>query len=161
MAGIEEALRVEVSEVCRNYDLQVWNEALNQAGFKAFSALKRADSVCYPPAIHAPSFASSKAETTSEVAEFGKDSPTKVLVSSDSPFEEAQQPKIAKKEANTTKGVAPNTIKPLVVPQDLPQEKEVPPKMEIVLVTLPVPAKGDHRGKGPKALHSPNPPRPQ
>ena len=120
VAGIKKALRVEVSEVCRNYYLQVWNEALNQAGFKAFSVLKRAESVCYPPAIHAPSFASSKAETTSEVAELGKDSPAKVLVSSNSPFEEAHQPRVAKKEANTTKGVTPDAIKPLIVPQDLP-----------------------------------------
>ena len=47
----EEALRVEVLEVCRNYCLQEWNEALNQAGVEASSALRRAESVYYPSAI--------------------------------------------------------------------------------------------------------------
>ena len=41
----EEALRVEVWRVCRNYYLQVWNEALNQAGVEAFSALRRVENV--------------------------------------------------------------------------------------------------------------------
>lgn len=39
---IEEALRVEVSEVCKFYCLQVWNEALDQARIEASFALKRA-----------------------------------------------------------------------------------------------------------------------
>jgi len=46
-----------------------------------------------------------------------------------------------------TKGVAPNATKPPAIPQDPFKEKEVPPRMEIVLVTLPVPAKGDLKGK--------------
>ena len=41
----EEALRAEVSGVCRNYCLQVWNETLNQAGVEAFSMLRRVESV--------------------------------------------------------------------------------------------------------------------
>ena len=36
----EEAFRVEVSEVCRFYCLQVWNEALDQAGVEASFALR-------------------------------------------------------------------------------------------------------------------------
>ena len=39
VAEIEEALRAEVSEVCRNYYLRVWNEAFNQAGVEASSTL--------------------------------------------------------------------------------------------------------------------------
>ena len=55
VAETEKALRVraKVSRVCRNYCLQVWNEALNQAGVGAFSALRRAESVYYPPTIRA------------------------------------------------------------------------------------------------------------
>ena len=34
VAETEEALRAEVSEVCRNYCLQLWNEAFNLLGLK-------------------------------------------------------------------------------------------------------------------------------
>ena len=50
VAETEEALRVEVSEVCRYYYLHVWNEALNQAGVEALSAFRRAKILYYPPA---------------------------------------------------------------------------------------------------------------
>ena len=75
VAETEEALRAEVLEVCRNYCLQVWNEALNQARVEASSSLRRAESVYYPPAIHASSSSRSKANTISEEADIGKDSP--------------------------------------------------------------------------------------
>ena len=89
VAETEKALKAKVSKVCRNCYLQVWNEALNQAGVKASSALKRAKSVYYPLAISASSSASSKADTSSEVVELGKSSPAKVPSSSNSPSEEA------------------------------------------------------------------------
>ena len=44
----EEDFKAEVSGVCRTYCLQVWNEALNLARVKAFSALKRVENVYYP-----------------------------------------------------------------------------------------------------------------
>lgn len=49
----EEAFRSEVSGVCRVYCSQVWDEALNQAGVKASSALRRPENIYYPPAIWA------------------------------------------------------------------------------------------------------------
>ena len=50
---IEDALRVEVSGVCRNYCSQVWNEALNQAGVEASFILRKAESVYNPlPSEH-------------------------------------------------------------------------------------------------------------
>ena len=45
VAEIEEALRAEVLEVCRFYCLQVWNEALDQAGVEVSSTLRRAKNV--------------------------------------------------------------------------------------------------------------------
>ena len=48
VAEIEETFRAEVSRVCRNYYLQVWNEALNEARVEASFALMRAESVYYP-----------------------------------------------------------------------------------------------------------------
>lgn len=48
VAKTEKALKAEVSGVCRTYCLQVWNEALNLAKVKAFSALRRVENVYYP-----------------------------------------------------------------------------------------------------------------
>jgi len=66
VAETEKALRVraEVLGVCRNYCLQKWNKALNQAGVEASSALRRAESVYYPPAIRASGSTSSKVVLT-------------------------------------------------------------------------------------------------
>ena len=89
VAETEKTIRVEVSGVCRNYCLQVWNEALNQAKVEASSALRRAESVYYPSAIYAPGLASSKVDTSSEVVELRKGSPAKAPPSSGSLSEEA------------------------------------------------------------------------
>ena len=43
-------------------------------------------------------------------------------------------------------------MKPQTATQDPSIEKEVPKKMEIVLTTLPLPAKVDPASKGPEAL---------
>ena len=79
MAEIEEAFRVKVSEVCRFYCLQVWNEALDQAGVEASSTFKRAENVCYPLAIRASGSLGSKADLVSKKANEGKESPSKAL----------------------------------------------------------------------------------
>ena len=47
----EENLRAQVTGVYRGYCLQVWNEALIQAGVDAFSTLRRVDNVFYPLAL--------------------------------------------------------------------------------------------------------------
>ena len=90
VAETEETPRAEVSKVCRNYYLQVWNEALNHARVKASSTLRRAKSVYYPPTIRAPASTSSKADTPSDVAKLEKDSPDKVAPSSSSPSKKAE-----------------------------------------------------------------------
>ena len=81
----EEVLKAKVLEVCMNYYLQMWNKALNQAKVEASSALRGAESVYYPPTIHASSSSKSKADTVFEEVDIGKDSPAKALFSSDSP----------------------------------------------------------------------------
>ena len=50
----EEALRAEISGVCRTYYLQVWNNVLNLAGVEASLALRRVENVYYPPVICTP-----------------------------------------------------------------------------------------------------------
>ena len=94
----------------------MWKETLNQAKVEAFSVLRRAKSVYYPSAIRASSSASTKANPASEVAEIGKDSPSKASLSLDNPSKEAKQPGVIEKEAYTTKRVTPNATKPPAAP---------------------------------------------
>ena len=96
VAETEEALRVEVLGVCRTYYLQVWTEALNQAGVEASSTLRRAENVYYPPAIctSGPSSTSSpKADIVSKEDVDNEASPTKILPSSNSPPKDTEQAK--------------------------------------------------------------------
>ena len=90
-------------------------------------------------------------DTTSEVAEVGKDSTANVPTSSTQPVEEAEHPSVIGKEKNANQGVASNAMKPLSVTQDLIAEKETPIKMEIVLATVPLLAKNDPTNKCPEA----------
>ena len=120
----KEALKAKVSGVCRTYYLQVWNEALNQAGIKASSALKRAENIYYPPAICSSSSSDPKADTVSKEVDNDKDSLVKVLPSSNSPPKEAEQAKATEKEKDITKRVVLEATKPLTVPKDLSKGKE-------------------------------------
>ena len=52
-----------------------------------------------------------------------------------------------------TKGVIPDATKLPVAPQDPLKHKEAP-RMEIVLTTLPLPAKGDPKGKDQGSLEA-------
>ena len=111
MTKTEEALRAEVSGVCKNYCLQVWNEALNQARVKASSILRKAKSVYYPSAIRASGLANSRTDTTPEVVIVGKANPAKVLTSSNNPSEVAKHPGVIEKEVNANKEVTPDVAK--------------------------------------------------
>ena len=149
VAKIEEALRVEVLEVCRYYCLQVWNEALNQAGVKASSALRKAESVYYPPAIHVSGSSGSKVYIASKEANDGKESPTKVLPLVNIPSKETEQPEVTEKATDITKEVAYDANLHPAIPKDPSKEKEASHNMEIVLATLLIPTKEDLKGKGP------------
>ena len=70
MAETEEALRAEVSKVCRFYYLKVWKEAFDQDGVEPSSALRRAENVYYPSAINA---------SVSKEVDEGEESLTKAL----------------------------------------------------------------------------------
>ena len=54
VAETEDALRAEVSAVCRAYCAQTWEEALNRAGIDASSKLRRPENIFFPPAIQVP-----------------------------------------------------------------------------------------------------------
>ena len=119
MAETEEALKVEVSRVCKTYYFQVWNETLNQAEVEASSVLRKAENVYYPQAICASSFSSSKADTPLEVANPEKSTLKKIPPPSGNPPKVVEQPGVNEKEAEVTKGVAPDATKPSTVPKIL------------------------------------------
>ena len=52
---------------------------------------------------------------------------------------------VNEEEVEVTKGVLPDATKPPIVPQDPTKDNEAS-RMEIVLATLPIPAKGDPKG---------------
>ena len=128
----EEALKVEVSEVCKFYCLQVWNEALDQAEVEASSALRRAKNVFYPPAICALGSSGSKADTTSKEADEGKESPTKALPTANILPKKAKQSKITEKAVDLAKEVADDANLLLAALKDPSKEKEASHNMEII-----------------------------
>ena len=148
VAEIEEALRVEVLEVCRFYCLQVWNEAFDQARVETSSALKRAKSVHYLPTIRASGSSGFKADTASKEANEGKESLTKALPTANIPPKKAEQSKVVEKAADTSKEVAHDATLPPIALKDPPKEKEPSHNMEIMLATLPMPTKEDLKGEG-------------
>ena len=147
----EEALKVEVLELCRFYCLQVWNEALDQAGVEASSTLRRVENVYYPSAICASGSLSSKADSVSKEADEGKENPTKALPIANISPKAVEQSEDARKVADTTKEVAHDAHLPSAAPKDPFKEKEASHNMEIVLTTLPIPSKEDLKVKGPES----------
>jgi len=81
VAETKKSLKPGVSEVCRYYYLQVWNEAVNQAGVKASSALMRVESVYYPPAIQTSGLSGPKVDVATKEADTRKESPAKAIPS--------------------------------------------------------------------------------
>ena len=60
-------MRVEVSEVCRIYCARTWSEALNRAGVKASSELRRPENVFYHEVIRPSILQSHQANAPSPV----------------------------------------------------------------------------------------------
>ena len=146
----EEALRAEVAGVCKTYYLQVWNEALNQAGVEASSAYRREENAYYPLAIHAsgfPNSSSSQGEPTSKKADEARDTWPR-FPSSTNLAKEAEQTRATEKEKGTSKGVVLETTKPSAAPKDISKGREALHNLEIVLATIPIPTKEDPKGKG-------------
>ena len=107
VAETKKTFRVEVSGICKTYYLQVWNEALNQAGVEASSALRKAESVYYLSAIRASGRSGSKADTIPKDLDPNKGISTKALPSSNDPPKDAEQVRAIEKENDITKGVVP------------------------------------------------------
>ena len=149
VAETEEALRAKVSGVCRTYGLQVWNEALNLAGVKAFSALRRAENVYYCPAIQALDSSISPDDAAPKYSSSTNEIPAKDLPPPNSPPKGAEQAGTAEKEKENLKEVAPEITKPPTTPKDSFEGKVVSQSHELVLATFLIPAKEESKGKGP------------
>ena len=54
VAETEDAIRVEVSAVCRAYYTQTWEEALNRAGIDTSSKLRKPKNIIFPLALQIP-----------------------------------------------------------------------------------------------------------
>ena len=112
VAETEEALRAEVSGVCRNYCLQVWNKALNLA------EVKESRECLLSPAIRAPDSSISQDDATPKNPSSIDEIPTKDLPPSSSPPKRAKQAGAAEKEKENPKEVTPETTKPPTAPKD-------------------------------------------
>ena len=73
VAEAEDALRAEVSAVCRAYYARTWEKALNRAEIDAFSKLRKSKNVFSPLAIRAPGSTSGKKEVAPPVTQPAKD----------------------------------------------------------------------------------------
>ena len=68
MAETEDTLRVQVLAICHTYYAQTWEEALNQAGVKASSELRRPKNVYFPSAIRTSALLSTQGDVASTIA---------------------------------------------------------------------------------------------
>ena len=118
VAETEEALRAEVSRVCRVYCLQVWNETFNLARVEASSALRRAKNVYYPPAIQALGSTTPKDDAAPNVTSLVEEVLTKDPPPPSSPHKGAEQIGASNKEKEVPKEVTPKMTKPSNAPKD-------------------------------------------
>ena len=147
MAETKDALRAEVPAVCRTYCPMTWDEALNQAGVKASSVLRKAGSVYYPSTIRPASSLDSKADPTPSKAGEAQGSPPKAPPTTNTSFEGGEQVEDTTRARDVNEGTiqGPDLAPP--VPGDLLKEKRTSQSMELVLATLAIPPKVDPKDK--------------
>ena len=146
VAETEKTLRVEVAGVCRHYCSQVWDEAFNQAGVEASSALRRAKNVYYPPVISLLGSSGPQAESVSSEVGVGQGSPSKAPPVVNTSPKEAEKAEDATKSGDISKEGILSAALPPVAPKDTSKEKETSQSMELVLATLSIPLKEDPKG---------------
>ena len=148
----KEALRAEISGVCRTYCLQVWNEATNLAGMigiKASLTFRRVENVYYPPAIRAPDFSTSQDDAEPKDLSSIQEIPAQDLPPPNSPPKGVEQADTTVKEKENTKEVTPEATKPPTAPKDSSKGGVVSQSHELVLATFPIPTKEESKVKGP------------
>ena len=107
--------------------------------------LRKVENIYYPLTICASSSSNSKTDVPPEVVDPGKGSPNKVPPPPSSPPKMAKQTRVDENGAEVTKEAAHDATVPLAAPQDPSKDKE-DTRMEIVLASLPILAKGESKG---------------
>lgn len=110
----EEALRAQVTRVCRGYCLQVWTQALNLAEVGASSRLRKTENIFYPPALRITAPSSSRANTTH----------TDTLLATSETSKEPDRAGTKGKEKEATKEKVLEPAKLLPLPKETSKEKE-------------------------------------
>ena len=122
VAETEDALRAEVSAVCRAYCTRTWEETLNQAGIDASSELRKPENIIFPPALQVPNQKEAAPPVTQTAEEAQPQNP---LLSS-------QQEK--DKEPEALKGTSSNKVAESLQPRVTSQSFA----KELASTTLPV-----------------------
>ena len=163
VAETEEALKAEVSRVCKTYCLQVWNEALNLTGVEASSALRRAENVYYPPAFGALDSSISQDDAEPKDLSSIDEISAKDLPSPNSPPKGAEQVGAGEMEKENQRR-SPLKLQSLQLhPRILPREGRFPKAMSLFWQISPFLPRKNPRVKTqhPQQQQLPNPPRPQ
>ena len=137
VAETEDALRADVLAVCRTYCAQTWEEALNQAGVKASSGLRKPESIIFPLDLQIP-----KQTETAPLA------PQPTAEASSQPLPSAAQPNQGK-EKEVQKGPFSDEVTEAPQPGAASQDFE----KQLALVTLPAqePLKDKEKETNPEA----------
>ena len=133
--------------ICRTYYALTWDEALNQAGVEAFSVLRKAESVCYPPTTPLVSSSDSKADPKSSKAAEAQGSPTRAPPAVNISSEGGEQAEDTTKAGDANQGVVQGVGLAPTILGDLPKEKEASQNMKLVLTTLAITLKLDPKDK--------------
>ena len=134
VAETEDALRAEVPAVCRAYCAQTWEEALNQAGIEASSALRKPENIVFPLALQIPN----QKDATPPISQ-----PVKEAQSQHPPSTSQQE---QGREQETLKDSSSDKVTETPQPEAASQDFE----KQLALVTLP--AEGSLKEKEKEAL---------
>ena len=122
VAETENALRAEVLAVCHAYCAQTWEEALNQAGVKASSALRIAESIVFPLALQIPKQMESAPLVPQQTSEASSQHP----------------PSTAQPEQGKEKEIQKESLSDKVTEAPQPGAASQDFEKQLALVTLPV-----------------------
>ena len=135
--------------MCRAYCDLVWDEALNQAGVKPSSILRKPESIYYPPAICPVSSSNPKADPisleASEIQGSQTEASSTANVNTFLPRTRRAEDTLQIEDAN--KDAVQGSNLPPAIPGDSSKEKENSKTMELVLATLSMPPKEDPKEK--------------
>ena len=156
VAETKDALKAEVLAVCRTYCALVWNKALNQAWVEVSSILRKLESIYYPLAIRPSSSSGSQADPVSSEDGEIQVSPSNVppIANTSSKGVELAEDTSGMGDAN--KEAVQSTELPPPISNDRPPKKRTSQGMELVLATLAIPSKEDHKDKDHKSTTAAN-----